>query len=121
MDVGGGSAQRGDLRVNESVTLKEITNEAREKAMYERMERMETLTSLLHEPRNERRRIQEEGMTSGGMTPGHVDRRNNDNTMRGRTTRRFGGEVGNQSLWEKVMEKEINLRGGRPLTTIPKL
>ena len=37
-------------------------------------------------------------MTSGRMTPGHVGRRTNDNMMRGRTTRRFGGEVGNQSL-----------------------
>ena len=37
MDVGGGSAQGGDLRLNESVTLREIANEAREKAMYERM------------------------------------------------------------------------------------
>ena len=41
MDVGGGSAQGGDMRLNESVTLREITNEAREKAMYEQMERME--------------------------------------------------------------------------------
>ena len=67
--------------------------------MYERMDmmekQMETLTTILHELRNERRRIQEEGMRSGGMAPGHVDRRNNDNTMRGRTTRRFGGEVSN--------------------------
>ena len=37
-------------------------------------------------------------MRSGGMASGHVDRRNNGNTMRGRTTRRSGGEVGNQSL-----------------------
>ncbi|KAK9187354.1 hypothetical protein WN944_018748 [Citrus x changshan-huyou] len=102
MDVGGGSAQGGDLRLNESVTLREIANEAREKVMYERMEQMEkqmeTLTTILHELRNERRGIQEEGMKSGGMTPGHIGRRNNDNMMRGRTTRRFGGEVGNQSL-----------------------
>ena len=61
MDVGGGSAQRGDLRLNEFVTLRDIANEAREKAMYERMERMEkhmekqmeTLTTILHELRNE--------------------------------------------------------------------
>ena len=32
------------------------------------------------------------------MTLGHVDIKNNDTTMRGRTTRRFGGEMGNQSL-----------------------
>ena len=38
MDEGGGSAQGGDLRLNESVTLREIANEAREKAMYEWME-----------------------------------------------------------------------------------
>ena len=32
MDIGGGSAQGGDLRLNESVTLREIANEAREKS-----------------------------------------------------------------------------------------
>ena len=41
MDVGESSAQGGDLRLNESVTLREITNEAREKAMYDWMERIE--------------------------------------------------------------------------------
>ena len=36
MDVGGSSgAQVGDLGLNESVMLREIANEAREKAMYE--------------------------------------------------------------------------------------
>ena len=52
MDVGGSSAQGGDLRLNESVTLREIANEAREKTMYDRMERMEkqieSLTTILH-------------------------------------------------------------------------
>ena len=102
MDVGGASAQGCDLRLNEFVTIREISNEARENAMYERMEhmekQMESLTTILHELRNERRGVQEEGVRSGGMTPWHVDRRN-DNMMRGRTTRRFGGEVGNSSLW----------------------
>ena len=37
-------------------------------------------------------------MRNGGITSGHVDRKNNGNMMRGRTTRRFGGKVGNQSL-----------------------
>ena len=59
------SAQGSDLRLNESVTLREIANEAREKAMYKRMERMEkqmeTLTTILHELRSERRGVQEEG------------------------------------------------------------
>ena len=89
MDIGGGSAQEGDLRLNESVTLREMTNEAREKVMYERMERMkkhmETLTTILHELRNEQRGIQEEGMRSGGITSRHVDRRNNGSTMRCRS------------------------------------
>ena len=102
MDVGRGSAQGGDLRLNEAVTLREIANEAREKVMYERIERiekqMETLTTILHELRNKRNGVQEEGVRSGGMTPGHVDRMNNDNMMRGRATRRFGGEMGNSSL-----------------------
>ncbi|XP_006448346.2 uncharacterized protein LOC18051093, partial [Citrus clementina] len=96
IDVGGSSAQGGDLRLNKSVTLKEIANEVREKTMYERIERMEkqmeTLTTILHELRSERRGVHKEGVRSGGMTPGH------DNMMRGRTTRRFGGEGGNSSL-----------------------
>ena len=96
MDVGGGSAQGGEPRLNESVTLREIANEVREKAMYEWMEQMEkqmeTLTTILHELRSERRGAQEEGVRSGVVTPGH------NNMMRGWTTRRFGGEGGNSSL-----------------------
>ena len=44
--------------------MREIVNEAREKAMYERMERMEkqmeTLTTILHEMRSEQRGVHEE-------------------------------------------------------------
>ena len=40
------------MRLNDSVTLREIASEAREKAMFDRMERMEkqmeTLTTILH-------------------------------------------------------------------------
>ena len=46
------SAQGSDLRLNESVTLREIANEGQEKAMYEWMEQMKTLTTILHELRN---------------------------------------------------------------------
>ena len=57
MDVGGSSAQGGDMRHNESVTLREIAIEAWEKAMHDRMERMEklmeTLTTILHKLRSE--------------------------------------------------------------------
>ena len=64
MDVGGSSAQGGDMKLNESVTLREIANETREKTMYDRMERMEkqmeTLTTILHELRSERRGTQKE-------------------------------------------------------------
>ena len=64
--------------------------------MYDRMERiekqMETLTTILHEMRSERREAREEGVRSGGMTLGY------DDMMRGRTTRGFGGEGGNSSL-----------------------
>ena len=38
MDGGGSSAQGGDLGLNQSVTLREIANEARERAMHERIE-----------------------------------------------------------------------------------
>lgn len=61
MDVGGSSAHGGDLGLNESVTLREIANGAREKVIYEWMERtekhMETLTTILQELRNEQRGI----------------------------------------------------------------
>ena len=59
---------------------------------------METLTTILQELRNEQRGIQEEGMRSGRVTPGHVNKRNNGTAMRGRTTKRFGGKVRDQSL-----------------------
>lgn len=35
MDVGGSSAQLGDLGLNEFITLREIANEARERAMHD--------------------------------------------------------------------------------------
>lgn len=34
MDVGGSNAQGGDLGLSESVTLREIANEARKRAMH---------------------------------------------------------------------------------------
>ena len=92
------------MRLNESMTLREIANEARETAMYDRMEQMEkhmeTLTTILHELGSERRGIHEEGVKSGGMAPRH------DDMMRGRTTRRFGGEGGNSSLRGEVHRGE---------------
>ncbi|GAY66523.1 hypothetical protein CUMW_249380 [Citrus unshiu] len=90
METGGSSAQGGDMRLNDSVTLREIASEAREKAMFDRMERMEkqmeTLTTILHELRSERRVTQEERMRVGGVVPGP------DSTRRSQTTGRFGGE-----------------------------
>lgn len=38
MDIGGNDAQEVESRINESVTLREIVNEARKRAMHERME-----------------------------------------------------------------------------------
>ena len=64
--------------------------------MYDWMERMEkqmeTLTTILHELRSERRVTQEERVRSGGVAPGP------DSTRRSRTTVRFGGERGNIPL-----------------------
>lgn len=106
MDVCGSSVQGGDLGINESVTLREIVNEARERAMHERMERMEkkieTLTIILHKLRNEQRGTHGEMMRSDGVTPGHVNRKNNGEgttLMRGRSTGRPSGGLGDQSLW----------------------
>ena len=78
------------MRFNESVTLREIAIEAHEKAMYDRMERMEkqmeTLTTILHELRSERRETHEKRVRGGRVAPGH------NGMMRSQTTRRFGGE-----------------------------
>lgn len=57
MNVGDNIIQRLGSKINDSVILREIANEARDRAMHERMEQterqMETLTSILHELRNE--------------------------------------------------------------------
>lgn len=57
MNVGDNIIQRLGSRINESIILWEIANEARDRAMYERMERterqIETLTAILHELRND--------------------------------------------------------------------
>lgn len=94
VDVGGSSAQGGDLGLNESVTLREIDNEAREKAMYERMEWMEKKNG---DSDNYLARVEKRAKgnskgndESGGGVLGHVNRRNNGTAVRGRTTRRFG-------------------------------
>lgn len=42
MDVGGSNAQGGDLGLSEFVTLREIANEARKKAMHKWMERVKS-------------------------------------------------------------------------------
>ena len=82
MDVGGSSAQGGDLRLSESVTLREIANEAREKVMQEWMERiekqMETLTTILYELRNGQRGIHVGGIRSDRITLRLVNRRSHD-------------------------------------------
>ena len=53
-------ALRNDNETGETITLREIANEARERVMQDRMERMEkqmeTLTTILHELKDERRR-----------------------------------------------------------------
>lgn len=46
MDVGGSNAQGGDLGLSESVTLREITNEARKMAMHKWMERVKSIWRL---------------------------------------------------------------------------
>lgn len=57
MNIGGNSTHGGKPGLSDSITLMEIVNEAREKAMHERIERMEkqmeTLTAILHKLRNE--------------------------------------------------------------------
>lgn len=57
MNVGDNIIQRLGSKINDSVILREIANEVRDRAMHERMEQterqMETLTSILHELRNE--------------------------------------------------------------------
>ena len=59
MDKTRKDALGGDNETGEMITLQEITNEARERMIQERMERMEkqmeTLTAILHKLRDERR------------------------------------------------------------------
>ena len=74
------------------------------KSCVDRMEQtkkhMETLTTILHELRSERRGTQEERVRDGGVAPGH------DSTRRSQTTRRFDGERGNLSLWGEIYREE---------------
>ncbi|KAH9779809.1 hypothetical protein KPL71_007847 [Citrus sinensis] len=60
MDVTRKDALREDNEAGETITLREIANEARERVMQDRLERMErqmeTLTTVLYELRDERRR-----------------------------------------------------------------
>ena len=60
MDISRNDALCGDNETGETITLREIANEARERMMQDRMERMEkqmeTLMAILHELRDERRR-----------------------------------------------------------------
>ena len=104
MEAGGSSSQGGDMRLSDSVTLREIASEAREKAMFDRMERMEkhmeTLTTIQHELQSERRGTQEERVRGGGVTPGP------DSMRRSQTTERFGGERGNISLRGEFRREE---------------
>lgn len=74
-------------------------------AMYEWMERMEkqmeTLTTILHELRSKQRGTHIGGMRGSGITPGHADRRsNNEETtpVRGRITGRSGDKASEQPL-----------------------
>ncbi|XP_052292038.1 uncharacterized protein LOC127900828 [Citrus sinensis] len=60
MDVSRNDALGGDNETVETITLREIANEARERMIQDRLERMEkqmeTLKAILHELRDERRR-----------------------------------------------------------------
>lgn len=60
MDISRKDALGSDNETDETITLREIANEARERVIQDRMERMEkqieTLTAILHELRDERRR-----------------------------------------------------------------
>lgn len=66
MNMRGNSAHGGKPGLSDSITLMEIANEARERAMHERIERMEkqieTLTAILHKLRNEQKGIPSRNM-----------------------------------------------------------
>ena len=74
MDVPRNDALREDNETVETITLREIANEAREKMMQDRLEQMEkqieTLAAILYELRDERRRDCETpaGRDSGGTS-----------------------------------------------------
>ena len=101
MDVGGSGTQGSDMRLNESVTLREIVIDR-----MERMEKqMETLKTILHELRSEQRGTPEEMVRGDGVVPGH------DCMMRSRTTRRFAGEGGNLPLRGEIRREEHQFPG----------
>ena len=77
---------------------------------------MKTLTTILHELRNEQRGIHVGGMRSDGVALRLANMRNNDEEttpMRGRTTERYSDGASDQSLRGDVMKWGINLRGDR--------
>lgn len=66
-DIWRNNAQGGEHETNETITVREIANKARERVMHERMERMEkqmeTFTAILHELRNEQIRVYKTNVT----------------------------------------------------------
>lgn len=63
------------------------------------------ITTILHELRSEQRGINIGGMGGGGITPGHVDMRSNDEEttpVRGRITRRSSDRASEQPLREEL-------------------
>lgn len=84
MDIGRNSAQGDEHETSETITLREIANEARERVMHERMElmekQMEILTAILHELRNEQRRAYDANATRDDVTtePSHRRNRNEE-------------------------------------------
>lgn len=76
MNMRGNNAHGGKPGLSDFITLIEIANEAKERAIHERIERMEkqmeTLTTILHKLRNEQRGIP--GRNMWGSTSGVGDK-----------------------------------------------
>lgn len=108
MDIGGSGAQGGEHGPNPSITMREIANKVWKRAMYEQMERMkrqmETLTTILHKPRNEQRMACDANVIRDGIATEPDNKRNRDEgipSVRGQIYRKRNSGVGNQP-WENM-------------------
>lgn len=116
MNVTRSGALGGDNETSETITLREITNKARERIMKERMEKMETLTAILNEMRNERRKDYDNAVTGeeAAAEPSHQRHRNEGiPSLGGRPERVHAYRDAVRTLGEHGNEERDQFHSGR--------